>query len=350
MTPQQTAKKIKVLLVDDSPIVISILKRVFALSPEIEIVGTAKNGLEGLQLAQQLNPDVVCTDLHMPEMNGLDFTRKLMETNPKPVLVLSSAVQKEDTDNVFNAMKAGAVDVFPKPKGIVTNLEQIGGELIKKIKILRGVTVFRKSGDGRSFSKETANIPFSNTYKMLAIGSSTGGPPALFEILSKFPANFPLPIVCIQHISEGFLTGLVQWLDDSVPLKVTIAKQNEMPAPGNVYFSEEDKHLVIDSHGRFQFSTDAPYKSHRPAVNVTFEAFGRFYNKELLAILLTGMGDDGATGLKVIKDREGFTIAQDEKTCVVFGMPRVAIELNAAREVLSLDHIASRVKQLVGFF
>jgi two-component system chemotaxis response regulator CheB len=352
------SKKIKVVLIDDSPIVLTILKRILSTSTDIEVIGTAKDGAEGLKVVNELNPDVVCTDLLMPVMDGLEFTKALMSTNPKPILVISIAVQKEDKTNVFNVLKAGALDVFPKPKGNqAADFEQVAPELINKIKIVNGVLVFKKKDPTLNLNF-TSSFPsldtpkteissFKSTYKMLAIGASTGGPPALQTILSDLPENFPVPIVCVQHISEGFIFGLVDWLDNLCKLKVEIAKEGEFPQAGKVYFPQEKKHLVLDANGRFVFSDELPYQGHKPAVNVTFDSFANYYKNSMLGVLLTGMGDDGAKGLKKIYDQGAYTIAQDEKSCAVFGMPRVAIQLGGAKEILSLNQISYRIKEIL---
>lgn len=355
-------KKIRILLVDDSPIVIATLKKILSKSMSIEIVGTASNGKEGLEKIVTLNPDMVCTDLMMPIMDGLEFTKQVMEKHPKPILVISSAVQKEDEGNIFSLLQAGAVDVFPKPRGSQTgDYDKIADELIKKIKVVSGVVVFsRKKSVDFSQPKqqeEVGNVtrvfPAAGSmqhFKILLIGASTGGPPALLEILSRLPAHFSLPIVCVQHISLGFSNELVNWLNNNVPLKVKTAKHGEKPTMGNIYFPSEDCHLGIDSSGKFVDLKSVPYKGHRPSVSVSFYSFLEYYKSNTLAVLLTGMGDDGADAMKAILDQGGYTIAQDEKSCVVFGMPRVAIEMGGAKEILPLQNIPARIKELSKVF
>ncbi len=401
---------IRVLLVEDSPVATTILKRMLASCPEIVVVGTARTGLEGLALIPMLQPQVICTDLHMPQMDGLEFTQEVMANFPRPILVISSSVHEENTQNVFRLLQAGAVDVFPKPRGAIgTNYESVRLELINKIKILSGVAVFtlrrkrpktdapelRRSasqavelnrkvvprrepgneGGGAPLSLRgaaTGGLPYSAPHsppppptpkqtpssfccplgnknlacsdstlkKVVAIGASTGGPQALHAILTQLPENFPLPVICVQHISEGFLQGLVDWLASECQLPVKIAPACEWPKPGTVYFPPEGRHLELDARGRFIYSAAPPVSGHRPSVSVTFNSVASFYGLGAAGVLLTGMGRDGAEGLLAIAKAGGLTVAQDEASCVVFGMPKEAIALGAARYVVPVSEIA----------
>ncbi len=348
--PKLMLSPIKVLLVEDSPVVTIVLKRIFDSSPEIKVVGTACNGLEALELIPKLHPEVICTDLNMAPMNGLEFTKEVMKKYPLPILVISASVQANDTQNVFQVLKAGALDVFPKPiGGLVSDYERLGNQLIAKIKIVAGVKVFTRhpkmiqTEDNNPLVKinqtPVANYKFFNenlkspTIKLLAIGASTGGPQALYAIISKLPASFPVPVICVQHISEGFLQGLVDWLGNESKLPVKIASFGELPQAGTVYFPPEKRHLELDSQGRFVYSEAAPAAGHCPSVTVTFKSVANFYNRGAAGVLLTGMGRDGADGMLAIARQGGLTIAQDEASCIVFGMPKEAIALGAAQYV-----------------
>lgn len=355
---------IKLLLVEDSPVATIVLKRIFDSAPEIQVVGTARNGLEALLLIPKLQPDVICTDFHMAQMNGLEFTQEVMKKYPRPILVISASVQADDTHNVFQLLKAGALDVFPKPiGGVVSDYDRLANELIAKIKILSGVKVFtrhQKPGQIKKIEKHLkshqlllCNSPLtapkhqfsaanlkSQTIKLLALGASTGGPQALQAIISRFPANFPVPVICVQHISEGFLQGLVDWLGYESKLPVKVASFGEFPQPGTVYFPPEKRHLELDSQGRFVYSETPGESGHCPSVTVTFKSVANFYGRAAAGVLLTGMGRDGAEGMLAIARGGGLTIAQDEASCVVFGMPKEAIALGAAQHVLPASAIA----------
>lgn len=349
---------IRVLLVDDSPLARVVLKKMVDASDGMEVVGLAVNGLEALEMIPKLQPDVVCTDLHMPKMDGFELTRAIMSRHPLPILVVSVSVHQEANDqNIFELLEAGAVDVFPKPRG---GLESAGDRLVKelalKIKVLSGVVPIRRhKGSGQSKAKE-ANVSsvssLSNvsnvSQKVLVIGASTGGPQAVMTILSALPAQFPIPILCIQHISHGFLDEMISWLDGHTSLKVMVAKSGEKPKPGYVYFPQEDTHLIIDSAGYFGVDSGSDKDAHRPAVDVTFYSVARHYKESVIAVLLTGMGRDGADGMLSIFNSGGTTIVQDEASCVVFGMPGQAIKLGAVRKIVAISDMAPLLCRLTG--
>jgi two-component system chemotaxis response regulator CheB len=355
-----SSSPIRVFLVEDSPVAMAILQRILSSSPDIEVIGTARNGLEALEKIPQANPQVICTDLHMPKMSGLDLTRRLMAEFPRPILVISASVQEDDSSNVFQLLQAGAVDVFPKPPtGLPSEYEQAREALISRVKVLAGVAVFTqryrpepdravvlpKSMIGQDIAS-TGRIDIRSP-KVVAIGASTGGPQSIHTILRQLPPTFPIPILCVQHISEGFLQGLVDWLSHESPLKVVVAESGMIPMPGMVYFPPERKHLLVDSQGRLALSTSAPVCGHCPSVTVLFESVATYYRRSAIGVLLTGMGRDGADGMKAIAQQGGFTIAQDEATSIVFGMPKEAIALGAAQRVLPLPEIAPSLLERV---
>ena len=350
---------IKVFLAEDSPVALTILQRILDDAPEIEVVGTAHDGKIALEQIPQLQPDVICTDLLMSKMDGLELTKQIMAKYPRPILVISHAVQPKDNNIIGQLLAAGAVDVFPKPNtGLLEDYEQQQQALIEKIKILSGVKVFTKRlrssvqetkpqfkkpdriSASRSLSEPLLTFDASDSYKIIGIGVSTGGPSATQEIFSALPSDFPVPIVCIQHISEGFLGNLISWLDSVSPLQVKIAQPGELPLPRTIYFAPEKYHLELDLQGRFCYSSAPPLNSHRPSVTVTLQSLAKFYGKSAIGILLTGMGRDGVLGMQSIQQLGGMTIAQDESTSTIFGMPREAIEAGAAQHVLPLPAIA----------
>jgi len=348
------AKIIKVLIVDDSAIVHLLFKRMLSDAPEIKVVGAAFNGKEALELIPKLNPDVICTDLHMPEIDVLELTKAVMVKFARPILVISVSVEEGDDDhNIFRLLEAGAVDVFPKPDSSIQdfNQDQFTADLIRKIKILSGVFVFHKHSAVTPVIYQAApKIDYAprtkGTVRILVIGASTGGPPALETILDLLPIDFPVPIVCVQHISDGFAQGLVDWLDSQCNLCVKFAEKGERPCPGTVYFPPERNHLEFDSRGHFIFSGNQTVAGHCPSVTVTFDSAAKYYGSSVAAVLLTGMGSDGAEGMRTIARSGGLTIAKNEATSVVFGMPRVAIELGAAQHILALDEISPMLNRL----
>jgi len=349
---QITKSPIRVLLVDDSIITLAILKRILASNPEIQVVGTATNGQEALDIIPALQPDVICTDLHMPVMDGLELTRAVMKKFPRPILVLSVSVQKGQVSEIFKLLEAGAIDVMAKPLGEV-GLEYglDARELISKIKIIAGVVVIRKHRkEPYATAPPSGNImPLIKAVplRIIGIGASTGGPQAFQEILTHLPGNLPVPVICVQHISEEFMQGLVDWLAPQCQLKLMTAETGIEPQPGTVYFSRGGSHLIIDSQGKLECSNGSVYDGHRPSVSVTFKSLAQHYGSEAAAVLLTGMGRDGVEGMQAIARAGGTTIAQDEESSVVFGMPKEAIAANAVRYVLPLHKIAPALLTLL---
>ncbi len=341
---QKSSAEIRVLLVDDSPLAIMLFKRMLASAKDISVVGTASNGMEALDLIPKVDPAVICTDLHMPVMDGLQLTKEVMERFPRPILVASVSV-KEGSKNVFDLLDAGAVDIFQKPRGgTETDYIALAEALQRRIRILAGVHVFRRFKKAEASPEPLRMDPRNNIrYKAVVIGASTGGPQALQQILSRLPADFPIPVICVQHIENGFLSGFIDWLQSTSPMKVSIAADGEIPAAGRVYFPPEQTHLVIDGTGRFRYLDDKPFDGHRPSITVTFKSAAERFGNGAIGVILTGMGSDGAKGMKAISEAGGATIAQNEDTCIVFSMPRHAIEVGAADLVLPIDQVPAAI-------
>jgi two-component system, chemotaxis family, protein-glutamate methylesterase/glutaminase len=333
---------IKILLVEDSLIALELLQRLLKNSPEVEIVGTARNGQEALALIPTTNPGVICTDLHMTPIDGLELTRQVMIDFPRPILVISNSVQEDDTKNIFSLLQAGAVDIFPKPTGTdYREYEQVKDRLIAKIKMLSQVTVKPRSNYSTLNPIDPgANSPDTDALRAIAIGASTGGPQAIHKIITALPQNFPIPIICAQHIGDGFLTGLISWLNEDSQLTVKIAQIGETPAPRTVYFAPEKAHLEFDAQGKFIYSNFTSATGTCPSIDALFRAVARVYGRASASILLTGMGTDGVAGMQAISAAGGTTIAQDEQSCLVFGMSKLAIAAGAVQQSLGIQDIA----------
>jgi two-component system chemotaxis response regulator CheB len=341
---------IRVLLVDDSPVALAVLQRMLAKSRDIQVVGTAANGKLALELLPLINPEVICTDLHMPVMDGLEFTKEVMARQPLPILLVSVSGNGASA-NAFKVLEAGAIDVFQKPRSnLELDFEKHAPALIAKIKILAGVRVFRRRiSEAASPSGIAQPTPQSRPrmgrpevpLRMAVIGASTGGPQALQTILTRLPADFPLPIICVQHISDGFLPGLIDWLASQCRMRIEIARPGALPKSATIYFPPEGTHLKFDNSGRFAISSEPPLAGHRPSVTVTMQSLAGCPGNPVLAVLLTGMGRDGAEGMLAVKRAGGITIAQDEASSAVFGMPQQAIALGAAQYVVPLHEIGA---------
>ncbi|RYX82888.1 chemotaxis response regulator protein-glutamate methylesterase [bacterium] len=359
---------IRVLLAVASPLTLKTLERLLAQAApdEIEIVGIVRRGRDVLPALQSLRPNVLCLDDAPPAIKGLEVIAEVMRTHPCPILAMGAAPQTQPSP----FREAGALDYWPRPDALAdSNNAQ---SLITHLKMLSRVPVIGRRSSWQTprispisdavppptsapisprlldISPATLDIApsFKSSDHIVAIGASTGGPLALMTILSAMPSNFPCPIVCVQHVSQGFLDGLVSWLDGGCRVRVAIAKSGEKAQPGTVLFPPEDQHMEIGTNGRIRLKAAPLRDGHRPSVTVLFESVARSYGPRATAILLTGMGADGASGLCAIRDAGGDTIAQDEASCVVFGMPRVAIERGGARHISSPEEITRRLLML----
>jgi two-component system chemotaxis response regulator CheB len=365
---------VRVLIVEDSPTARLLLSKLLSSDPDVEVVGTANDGEEGLARALELRPDVITMDIRMPRLDGLEATRRIMEQIPTPIVVVSASVDSADLPFTFNAMQAGALEVLEKPAGVGTqNFDVLRERLVTTVKLMAEVKVVRRRARpptgtlapeeaGRSLERPyngAYNSPerdraagrlttgaLSRPAALLVVGASTGGPTALATLLKGLPADFSLPILIVQHIASGFLAGLVSWLQTTTALPLKVAAEGEIIVPGQVYFGPEDRHLVVVARGMLGTSQAPPVSHVRPSATVLFKSAAKAYGAEAAGVLLTGMGDDGAAGLKVIHDAGGTTLAQDEATSVVYGMPCVAAELGAVDLVVPLEGMAAAIKGL----
>jgi two-component system, chemotaxis family, protein-glutamate methylesterase/glutaminase len=347
-----TLKK-KVVLVEDSPVVLEILQRLLSSSPEVDVVGIARDGEEGLAVITKTQPDVICTDLFMENMDGLELTKRVMAEDPRPILVISNFVQTTDIDNIYRLLQAGAADVFPKPTaGSPTDYEKLKAALIAKIRVLSSLKVAPQrrqptvptsvepaiSGSFSNIELQMANV--TSRVQVMSIGSSTVGLQAIQKILGQLPSDFPLPVICTLHAGEGVLSGLVSWLSSQCSLQVKVAEVGELPGSGTVYFAPEKHHLELDSQGRFIYSTALPGEKYCPSITVMFQSIANFYGRATAGVLLSGLGHDGAEGLQAIAQAGGIAIAQNENGNTVFGVVKEAISLGAAHHLLPVENIA----------
>lgn len=343
---------IRVLIVDDSPTIRELIRNILERDHELQVVGEAKNGVEAIELCTRLNPDIITMDVQMPKMSGFEAIRHIMSQSPRPIVILTSTESEIRNGTTFKGMEAGALMVMRKPRGLMGKGLQ-ADQFIAQIKAMAGVKVVRRRWD---IAEKTAG-PTTKTalpkkdfgrFEILAIGASTGGPPALRKILDQFNGQTSLPVVVVQHISRGFVKGMVRWLADTTSQEVKLAEDGEILKPGTVYFAPDDRHFQISGTQKAWLVDSEPMDGHRPSVTALFNSVALNYGAAAMGVLLTGMGRDGASGLKTIKETGGYTIAQDEKSCVVFGMPKEAIAMGAVNEILPLDQIGKRLRELVG--
>jgi two-component system, chemotaxis family, protein-glutamate methylesterase/glutaminase len=341
---------IKVLIVEDSPSVSAMLKKILSSDPQIEVVGTAYNGKDAVELVPKLKPDIITMDIHLPVMDGFEATKQIMAYNPTPILVISASVFTEGMNKVFKAISYGALDVIEKKEMVVDGDQASARQLIEKVKFLSTIKVLHHPLAKLEEHREKVPVIVETRLgagvrqdRIVAIACSTGGPQALAVILKKFPKNFPCGVVVVQHIASGFDQGLASWLDSECNLQVKIAMHNEEIRPGVVYIAPCDLQMRVTSGGRIAISAEPARGGHLPAGDVLLESVAQVYKNNAVGVILTGMGRDGALGIKAIKDARGRTIAQDEKSSVVFGMPKAAIELGAADKISALEDIAGAI-------
>lgn len=342
--------KIRVVIADDSLIAREMLSTILDSDPGIDVVGLAKTGEEVVDLVERLRPDLVTMDIHMPKMNGLEATERIMAFHPTPILVVSSSVYGEGMGLAFDALNLGALEVIKKPEPRDwADLERIGKEVLRKVKILSRVRVITHIRGRRDHRGQIAPEPavVSASRSIVAIGSSTGGPSALLTVFSAFPRPFPVPVLVAQHIADGFVPGLVSWLAAGSGMKIVIAESGTLPVAGTIYISPTGTNMVLEGK-RIAFRTPEKSQLYIPSADTLFESVARSYGKRAVGVILTGMGADGASGLKSMHDAGAITIAQDEETCTVFGMPKAAIELGAADRILGLTEIGAAVGDFVG--
>jgi two-component system, chemotaxis family, protein-glutamate methylesterase/glutaminase len=342
---------IRVLIVDDSPTLRTVIQSVLEADPEMEIVGQARNGREAVMLCHKLNPDVVTMDIRMPVMDGYEAIQAIMSETPRPIVVVTSTKSDRELGITFKAVEHGALMVLGKPKsqsGVYKDVDQFRSQVkaMAEVKVVRRRRYPKRKKPAVSQKKSNSKLP-GGAIKIIAIGASTGGPPALQSILRRLPGNLPVPVVVVQHISAGFVSGLARWLDDTVDLRVSVAGESLLMQPGQVYIAPDDQHLVVAAGSRVWLKQSPLTDGHRPSVTVLFESVARYFGSTAVGVLLTGMGADGARGLKALRDAGGYTIAQDEATSIIFGMPGEAVKLGAAKEVVALGDIAERLTVLI---
>lgn len=342
---------IRVLVVEDSLTVRKYLVEVLSADPEIEVIAEAEDGKLAIELCERLRPDAVSLDMMLPIMSGLAATEYIMAYCPTPILIVSASFNRGEMFHTYDALRAGAVDVLEKPKDIgAERWEEDYRQAIKTVSRIRVMTHHRARIAARALPEEQREVLLGagGPFRCVAIGGSTGAPGALAKLLNGLPADFPLPILLVIHIGAPFGLALSDWLDSVSPIRVRNAVNGEMLPPvgqPQVIMAPPDRHLAV--RGGRLWATAEPERHHcRPSVDVLFESVASEMGAAAIACLLTGMGRDGADGLLAVKRGGGMTVAQDEESSVVFGMPRVAAELNAARSVLGLTQIAPALVRL----
>ena len=350
MNPSANVKKIRVLVVDDSALMRKLIPQILEADPSIEVVGTAMDGNFCLRKIEELRPNVVTLDLEMPGMNGIDTLKEIMRSHPVPVIVVSSH-STEGASVTLKALGLGAFDFVTKPQDASAHMAETATELIAKIhaaadckvvrpEILRGMPAPEKLSSGK---------PAPAPSKLVAIGISTGGPQALEFLLAQLPPDFPGAIVIVQHMPEGFTDMFARRLDELCSLRVKEAQSGDMLQAGRVLICPGSRHMKVKRLAMgdlIVLNEEERVNGHRPSVDVLFRSVAEEFGPLAIAVLMTGMGDDGAQALGAVKQAGGITIAQSEESCVVFGMPKAAIERGYATRVVSLEGLSSTLQAL----
>jgi two-component system chemotaxis response regulator CheB len=341
---------IKVLIVDDSPLATELLTRIIHSDPDLKVIGCVDSGERALNFIKWEIPDVITMDIVMPKMDGFETTRRIMQTTPIPIVIISACFKGEDVQKSFEAIDAGALDILEKPPGPQDpDFDTLAKRILKSIKTVAGTKLIaRHYSQPHSLSKP--KLPDSEAASSLsqieaiAIGSSLGGPHALRTIFKELPAQFRLPIFVVQHISPGFAPGFTEWLGEHTPLHVKLAQKQEIAQSGCIYIAPDHHHLEIHRGHLICLATTPPERGLRPAVGHLFRSMAKTYGAHGMGIILTGMGRDGVEDLLLMKQSGALTVAQDKESSLLFGMPKEAIAIGAAQRILSLQQIAELLK------
>lgn len=343
---------IRVLVVEDSAVARELLAHILSSDPEIQIVGTARDGEEAVAAVAQKRPHVITMDSTMPKLNGFEATRRIMETHPTPIVIVSASWDPKEVATTFRALEAGALAVVPRPAGLGHPDYEAGAEeFLKTVKLMSEVKVVRRwprlmKAPTSPLISKSEPLKTPGEIQVVAIGASTGGPLVLQTILSRLPGDFPAPVLVVQHIAAGFVQGFADWLAHAARLPVRLAAHGDLLQPGQVYIAPDGAHMGVGNGRSLRLSRDDPEGGLRPSVSHLFRSVAQHFGPRAVGVLLSGMGQDGAEALKLMKDQGAITLVQDEESSVVHGMPGMAIQLGAATHVLSPEGIAAALTSL----
>lgn len=357
---------IKILIADDSIFMRKLLSDLFEEQPDFKVVGVAHNGKDAVEKTAQLSPDLLTMDVNMPVMDGLEALAIIMKEHPLPVVMISS-MTKTGAEATFRALELGAVDFISKVSGTVSSIADIQNEILEKCRAAAAAN-WRISVRGKSIPVEveeipvpkvrpselmsspfTKSLPGTGQQRLVAIGTSTGGPRALQQVITQLPADLPCGVVIVQHMPPGFTKSLSERLDSLSKVRVKEAEDNDLIEPGHVYIAPGNYHMQVKNQSgllRISLNQEPPLASHRPSVDVLFDSVASI-GRRLTAVIMTGMGSDGAKGMQKIKSAGGYVIAEDESTSVVYGMPKAVVDLGIADKVLPLPYIAGAIVNAV---
>ncbi|MDH4562037.1 chemotaxis response regulator protein-glutamate methylesterase [Pseudomonas sp. BN411] len=330
-------------IVNDMPLAVEALRRALALEPAHQIAWVAVNGAEAVECCCRDVPDVVLMDLLMPVMDGVEATRQIMARSPCAILIVTVDIE-QNVHRVFEAMGYGALDAVNTP-GLGSGQAQEAAQLLRKIQNISWL-MGQRDIRGRGAAEPIAQ--YRGGQRLVAIGASAGGPASLAQLLKQLPADFSASVVLVQHVDEVFAAGMADWLASESRLPVRLAREGEPPQPGTVLLAGTNNHLRLLKNGTLAYTAEPTSHVYRPSIDVFFDSLVEHWTGEAIGVLLTGMGRDGAEGLKRMRDKGFLTIAQDQASCAVYGMPKAAAAIGAAVEILALERIAPRLVEAIG--
>ncbi|MGI4837584.1 MAG: chemotaxis response regulator protein-glutamate methylesterase [Janthinobacterium lividum] len=332
----------KIAIVNDMPMAVEALRRALAFEPAHQVVWVATNGQEAVEHCAELTPDLILMDLIMPVMDGVEATRQIMAKTPCAIVIVT-VDREQNVHRVFEAMGHGALDVVDTPAVGGSHPQEAAAPLLRKILNIGWLI------GPRGRVEKTIEAPLrqaSQRQGLVAIGSSAGGPAALEILLKALPENFPAAIVLVQHVDQVFAAGMADWLSSESRLPVRLAREGEPPQPGTVLLAGTNHHIRLQKNGTLAYTAEPVNEIYRPSIDVFFESVARFWNGDTVGVLLTGMGRDGAQGLKMMRQQGWLTIAQDQQSSAVYGMPKAAAAIDAAVEIHPLERIAPRLTDI----
>ena len=345
---------VRVMIVEDSAVVRQLLAHIVSRDPRLQMAAAVASAEEALAEMGRVRPDVISMDIRLPGMDGLEATRRIMAERPTPIVVIADAVEERGLRISMNALRAGALTVVEKPLGPAREgWERVAEAICTQLYIMSQVPVIRRRPSGAPAlpvqrpPRPPAFLPPARP-ALVGIAASTGGPPALARVLGALPADFAVPVLLVQHMGAPFMEGFAAWLDGLVAPRVQLAEDRALPRPGHVYVAPGNRHLAITAGGLIQVSEAPPVGGQRPAADVLFQSMARHFGPRGLGILLTGMGEDGARGLTALHGAGGLTLAEDETSAVVYGMPAAAARMGGVSALLPLELIGPRLLKAVG--
>ena len=343
---------LRVLVIDDSAYVRKVVREILSRSPFLEVVGTARDGREALDLAEQLNPDVITCDLIMPELDGVGFVREQMQRKPVPIIIMS--VAKETAEAALTALDAGAIDFVQKPTALASEkIFEVSNELIEKVKAAGNISLNRLPTPAPPQSTATVETRVAGTHSvdLVVLGISTGGPQALKRLIPQLPSDFPVPLVMVMHMPVGYTEMYAAKLNELSNLEVREAAEGDEVKPGCAFLAQAGRHLTLkrNADGKVVTHLDArPFSTlHRPSVDVLFQSAAEVYGKRVLGVVMTGMGSDGKQGAAWIKSQGGLIFTEAESSCVVYGMPASVVEAGLSDRSVALDDMAHAIREVV---